>query len=92
MSLGLRLLGEEVFKLADPKTPRRYGNLRRDKVLQVLGLTAILRWDKKYAAAQEDIQHRNYTTPGTGPHYAENAVKQALTRADRIFKQAQRAL
>lgn len=91
-SLGLHMMGAETFRLADPRTPRKFGPLRRNKTLQVLGLRAILSWNVKYAARQEDVQYRRYTTAGTGPHFAENAVHEAMKRSGRIFKQAQRAL
>ena len=31
---------------------------------------------------------KNYTTPGTGPHFAENAVKKVSRRHMRYFRQA----
>jgi hypothetical protein len=92
-SLGLRLLTDAIVKTAAPKTPKRKGNLRNDVLKQVLGLHASIRWDKRYAQVQETgvikgSRIRKYTTPGTGPHFAENAVRTEVQRADDYFKQA----
>jgi Minor capsid protein len=78
---------------ADSKTPKKEGNLRRDKLKQVLGLHAEITWKKGYAAAQEvgttrGYPIKNYSTPGTGAHYAENAVKKVVDDSDQYFKQA----
>jgi hypothetical protein len=87
-SLALRFMLDAIDKAADPHTPRKEGDLRRNKLKQVLGLHAVIQWRQKYAAAQEDKQHINYTTPGTGPHYAENAVKEVVKNAGQYFKRA----
>jgi hypothetical protein len=91
-NIGLRQVAEEIFRVADPKTPKKHGNLRRDKIIRVLGLQAILQWDKKYAALQEDTQYRHYTTEGTGPYFAANAVREVIPRSGRILKRAYRSV
>lgn len=88
MSLGLRFLSEDVIRRSTPKTPRREGHLRRDYLIQVLGLKATIAWLKRYAATQEDVRHRRYTTPGTGPHFAANAVRDAVDNAKTPFRRA----
>lgn len=87
-SLFLRMFGDEVLRLSTPKTPKNLGNLRRDTRVKVLGLNGKIEWRKKYAAYQEVKQYANYTTPGTGPHFAEDSVKQALNKSDAIARKA----
>lgn len=84
--LALRLMLDAVDQQSTPKTPRRHGDLRNNKLKQVLGMHAVIQWRQRYAAAQEDKQHVNYTTPGTGPHYAENAVKAVVRDAGTYFR------
>lgn len=88
VSLGLRFILDDVDKTADPKTPRRTGDLRNIKRKQVLGLHASIAWKRGYAAIQELKQFQHYTTPGTGPHFAENAVKEVIGRAEQHFRKA----
>jgi uncharacterized protein YmfQ (DUF2313 family) len=85
-SIFLRSMTDEIVKISTPKTPKRRGNLRQDIIKQVLGLNAKIIWGKNYAARQELIQHKTYTTPGTGPHFAENAVKGAANQIGVIAK------
>lgn len=96
-SIFLRFVAEEIVNIAKPSTPASAVNprLRNDVLKQVLGLHAIIKWDKVYAQYQEageraDGSHKvkNYTTPGTGPHFAEKAVKQVLQRTQQIAKKA----
>lgn len=88
LSLALRFILDDVDKTADPKTPKRRGDLRNQKRKQVLGLHAAIAWQRAYAPVQELKQFGNYTTPGTGPHFAENAVKEVIGRAERHFRKA----
>lgn len=87
-SLALRFMLDAIDTAADPNTPRRLGDLRRNKLKQVLGLHATIVWRQRYAAAQEDVQHQNYTTPATGPHYAENAVMSIVDDSETYFQRA----
>ena len=57
-----------------------------DIVKQVLGLKGKIVWGKNYAIYQESKQYRNYTTPGTGPHFAENSVKEVVRNSESIAK------
>ena len=84
----LRLMADEVVNTSTPKTPKRTGRLRSDIVKQVLGLKGKIVWGKNYAAIQETKQFKNYTTAGTGPHYAENAVRKAVNKTSTIAKKA----
>lgn len=87
-NLALRFMLEDVERIARPVTPKKEGNLRKDILKSVLGLRGTIKWDKNYAIYQEKKQFKNYTTPGTGPHYAENSVKQVVANADKYFKKA----
>ena len=85
-SIFLRALTDEVVTTSTPKTPMRTGRLRMDVVKQVLGLKGKIVWGKNYAIYQESKQYRNYTTPGTGPHFAENSVKEVVRNSESIAK------
>lgn len=87
-SLGLRFLVEAIVETSNPRTPKKSGHLRADVLKQVLGLHGEISWRKVYAAKQEYVQHRNYTTPGTGPHFAENAVRKEVNQAEIHFRRA----
>lgn len=74
-SLAIRYMLEDVHMIANPKTPKDKGYLRGNVFKSVLGLSGYIKWGQKYASRLETKQFKNYTTPGTGPHYAENAVQ-----------------
>lgn len=88
LPIFLRFMLDAIDRISTPNTPQDVGDLRKNKLKQVLGLHATIQWRQEYAAAQEDRQFRNYTTPGTGPHYAENAVKQVVGEAEPLWKRA----
>lgn len=94
-SIFLRVLCDNVVDIAKPKTPKDKGNLRQDILKIVTGLHGKIEWRKVYAQYQErgsrkDGTHvvKKYTTPGTGPHYAENAVNKAIEKTEVIAKLA----
>lgn len=87
-STFLRFMADEILKLSERGTPKRSGDLRQRVLRQVLGLHGVVEWRVGYAAKQETTQYRNYTTPGTGPHYAENAVKQAVGKTAEVARKA----
>jgi hypothetical protein len=87
-NLALRFIAEAIVNTSTPKTPKKTGRLRADVLKQVLGLHARIIWDKVYATTQEYVQHKNYTTPGTGPHFAENAVRQEVNNSVQHFRKA----
>lgn len=88
VNLALRFMLDAIDTASEPHTPKRLGDLRNNKLKQVLGLSAVIQWRQKYAAIQEDDQHHRYTTPGTGPHYAENAVKRVVQTSAQYFRRA----
>lgn len=88
LALAMRFMVEDIQRKSEPFTPKLSGDLRKRVIKQVMGRTATIIWDTEYAAYQEDIQHRNYTTAGTGPHFAENAVSEVVGNADYYFEKA----
>ena len=84
-SLSLRLILDAIEREARPNTPKELGDLRNNVTKQVLGNKASIKWGQRYAVYQEEKQHKNYTTPGTGPHFARNAVKKVLAELDSII-------
>jgi len=87
-NLALRLMAEHIQDIAEPNTPRDTGDLRRNVLKRVLGLHGVIQWRQKYASILEGKQFANYTTAGTGPHYAENAVNAGVKDTDKIFRKA----
>jgi hypothetical protein len=96
-SIFLRFAADEVVEAGRKITPASARNprLRNDVLKQVLGTRAIIKWNKAYAAYQErgmrlDGSHkvRNYTTPGTGAHFAERSVKETIKRTQMIARRA----
>lgn len=92
-ALFLRFFLDEVQKNADPMTPYDQGFLRRSPLKSVVGMQGTIQWVKEYAAAQEVGTTRgfaitNYTTPGTGAHYAEKAVQKAKETAPAVMARA----
>lgn len=85
-SIFLRTMADEIVNIADPVTPKKTGDLRRSVLKQVLGLKGKVVWSKEYAARQETTQFRNYTTGGTGPHYAEESVQKAIKETDKVAR------
>lgn len=73
----LRSFMDSVINKSTPITPKKRGNLRQDILKQVSGLSGKLIWGKDYAIYQEKKQYKNYTTPGTGPGFAEKSVRDA---------------
>lgn len=84
----LRMLAEDVIRTSTPNTPMKTGLLRRNTSKEVLGLKARIKWLVHYAIYQENKQFTNYTTPGTGPHFAENAVNKVASEAESIMRKA----
>lgn len=88
--LAIRFMLDEIDREAEHKTPKKHGNLRADKLKIVQGKRGYIAWTKNYAVYQEDLKSRftNYTTPGTGPNFAKNAVRKVVRNSDLFFKKA----
>lgn len=87
-SIFLRLMADTIVSISEPKTPKDTGRLRADVIKQVLGLSGKIIWGKDYAVYQETKQFRNYTTPGTGPRFAEDSVHQGVDKTASVAKRA----
>lgn len=94
-NLFIRYALDEVYDEARPVTPKKEGNLSRDVLRQVLGLKGKIVWNKVYAQYQEKGMRRgggyvvkNYTTPGTGKHFARNSVIKVIAKTPSIMKKA----
>lgn len=83
--LAVRFMLDDIQRESEPFTPKRLGNLRADVVKSVRGTQGSIVWAKKYAARQEKNRFKNYTTPGTGPKYAENAVRMVVNQSKMYF-------
>ena len=90
--LALRFMANDVKREAEPNTPKKSGMLRANVRINVGGQRASIKWGQKYAKYQErgytSGPVRKYTTPGTGAHFAEDAVKKVSRRHMRYFRQA----
>jgi hypothetical protein len=86
--MALRLMLDAIDMASTPNTPRDKGDLRNNKLKQVLGLHAVIQWRQKYAIYQEDKEHQHYTTAGTGAHFAENAVDKVVSESPNYFRSA----
>ena len=87
----LTKMANAIVETAEPKTPKKSGNLRATVVKQVLGLEGKVVWEAEYAAAQEVGTTRgfpivHYTTAGTGAHFAENSVKAIMANAEEYLR------
>lgn len=74
-SLALRYMLEDIHQIANPVTPKDKGYLRSNVLKTVLGLKGSIKWGQQYASRLETKKFINYTTAGTGPHYAEKSVQ-----------------
>ncbi len=84
-SIFLRLASEDIVKNSTPNTPMKTGELRRGVLKETLGLKGKVVWQKNYAAKMEEMQFKNYTTPGTGKDYAKNAVHKTIAGTKSIL-------
>lgn len=79
VSLAIRFAIEDIHRGSTQKTPKLTGQLRSDIRKSVVGKTGKIVWGKNYARYQErgytSGPVRRYTTPGTGPHFAEESAR-----------------
>lgn len=85
-SIFIRLMADYIQEVADPNTPKRTGLLRKNVLKQTLGLKGKIMWNQDYAAKMEEVQFKNYTTPGTNKDFAKNAVHEGVQNTDKILK------
>lgn len=80
-SRAVTSMGKAIMNNAKMTVPRKSGKLAKSATVKTSGTSATVTFGSssvRYAAVQEKgsrngIVFRNYTTPGTGPHYLENA-------------------
>lgn len=87
-NIFLRLATEDIERKSTKNTPKRTSDLRRSILKSVLGLRGRIEWRKVYASKMEEQQFSNYTTPGTGPHFAKNAVQSMVDNTKAIARRA----
>lgn len=85
-------LTSEIRKEAYFITPQKNGDLHTQIVTRSSGNEATITWEMPYAAYQErgmraDGTHviKNYTTAGTGPHFAQQSAHTALNSLGRLW-------
>lgn len=88
-TLTNRLLIEEIHSRSIHKTPMDKGALRTMVSKSVAGNVAEIQWRAPYAIFQENKQFQNYTTPGTGPHFAESSVSEAMDKLQEIWEETE---
>lgn len=89
-----RMFVEQFKKNVIPLTPMRSGALRRSIVTQVIGYEANIAWRLPYAIDQDagvdqktGRVYKKYTTPGTGPHFKDQALALTMRQVDPMFKE-----
>jgi len=87
-SLAIRYMLDDIHQIANPKTPRKFGNLRGNVRKAVIGLKGTITWGQNYAIYQEYKRFVNYSTGGTGPHFAENSVEAVMRNPQSAMKKA----
>jgi len=77
-------------------TPKKTAWLRRSIITQAIGTRAQIGWRASYAAVQEAggrqgadgwIPFKDYTTGGTGPHFARDAFRATATQMPEVIRQ-----
>lgn len=100
LDTALERMSFDVKQIATIRVPFKDNGLQKSADNKRLGLLKHrVVFDKEYAAYQENARRkdgsrkvRKYTTPGTGPHYLENAAAQVTKDGINYLKQANRSL
>lgn len=87
-----RVILDDIHNEANSKTPLKGGDLREQVSKEVDGETATIIWEVPYASYQErgmraDGTHvvKQYTTAGTGPNFARDAVLTVLADVEKYY-------
>lgn len=90
---------DQIYQTSLPNTPYRRGDLRSNVRKTAAGHDGVITWQVDYAAYQERGSNpdgsrpvRNYTTPGTGPWYAKNAVATEVKKIGEYWERASRSV
>lgn len=91
-SLAVRFAIEDIHRKSTAGTPKRTGALRADIRKRVTGTKGRIQWGRHYAEYQErgytSGPVKRYTTPGTGPRFAETAAREVGSDPKKYFKMA----
>ncbi len=84
INLAIRLAMDDIDREAFRNTPKDKGELRKNIRKQVGQTSGTMTWASDYAAFQERGYSsgpiRKYTTSGTGPNFAKNAVAKVASK------------
>ena len=86
--VAIRFALEDMKAISEPVTPKKTGDLRDSTVISVRGKNGKIIWKKRYAIYQEEKQFKNYTTRGTGPHFAKDAAMQVYKNSKQYLRKA----
>jgi len=86
--LAIRFALEDLKKRSTPRTPKKFGNLRMNTKVAVLGNHGDITWGQNYAVYQENYQYTHYTTAGTGPHFASNSAREVAENSVDYLRKA----
>lgn len=94
VTVANRLILDAIQKESRKRTPlAETGQLRGQVSKKVITNHAIITWQVPYASYQErgmryDGSHviKHWTTPGTGPDFAKEAVAKVLDRAEDYYR------
>lgn len=88
---GLINMAGDILRLSTPVTPYKHGDLRVRRRVRAIAKGARIEWLSGHAAVQNKGSRkghpfRNYTTPGTGPHFVEAGIKAVKPNVGSYFK------
>lgn len=93
------LWAHDIKRSSLAQTPLKSHQLRASIKTPAQGTKQRIIWDQPYAQYQErgmryDGTHqiKNYTTAGTGPWFAKNAVKKSLKKLPNYFAEASQVI
>ena len=92
MRKGVINMGGDILRLSTPVTPYKDGDLRVRRRVVPTAKGAKVEWKSGHAAVQNRgfragaRPFRDYTTPGTGPHFVEAGLKAVMGRLREYFK------
>lgn len=84
-------IGGDILRLSARVTPYKHGDLRVRRRVVGTSEGAKVQWLSGHAAVQNvgsrnGRRFRNYTTPGTGPHFVEAGIKAVSRNLGKYFK------
>ena len=89
---GVINMGGDILRLSTPVTPYKHGDLRVRRRVVPTANGARVEWLSGHAAVQNRgfragaRPFRQYTTPGTGPHFVEAGIKAVKANIGSYFE------